>query len=171
MRLFLASNNSHKAAEFNALARSAGRDLEILPATAAGGMPDVAEDTGAFAGNARKKALALLPKLPPDAWALSDDSGICVDALGGGPGVESAYYAGRPGDSAANLAKLISTLENLPPGTSRRAHYHCHLCLLSANGAEHHFEGQCHGRLVTTPRGRNGFGYDPIFIPDGHAQT
>jgi XTP/dITP diphosphohydrolase len=117
-------------------------------------------------GNARKKALALRAKLPPDGWALADDSGLCVDALGGGPGVESAYYAGPQGDSAANLTKLVAVMRDIPPDR-RSAYFVCTLVLIDAGGEEHVFEGRCAGRLQREPRGGAGFGYDPLFVPDG----
>src|SRR5690606_36575396 len=106
-RFNLASGNPHKAQELQVLARESEVAVEISSARELGGMPAVEEDTGSFVGNARKKALALRPLLPAGAWALADDSGVCVDALQGQPGVESAYYAGPQADPAANLAKLV----------------------------------------------------------------
>lgn len=82
MKLYLASGNAHKAAELQTLAKADGLSVEIISARAVGGMPAVEEDTGTFIGNARKKALALRTKLPAEAWALADDSGLCVDVLG-----------------------------------------------------------------------------------------
>ncbi|MCX6951398.1 MAG: RdgB/HAM1 family non-canonical purine NTP pyrophosphatase [Verrucomicrobia bacterium] len=168
MKLFLASGNAHKAAELQGLAVAAGLPVEIVSARAVGGMPAVEEDTGTFVGNARKKALALRARLPADAWALADDSGLCVDELGGGPGVESAYYAGPEGDGAANLAKLVETLRGVPEAR-RGAHFICVLVVAGPEGAEQVFEGKCPGRLSHEPRGGAGFGYDPLFVPDGHA--
>src|SRR5437868_5295010 len=98
--IHLATGNAHKVQEFQRLADASALDLRIV---AASPMPAVEEDTGTFVGNARKKALALKATLPADAWVLADDSGVCVDALEGAPGVESAYFAGPQGDSAANL--------------------------------------------------------------------
>jgi len=181
MKLFLASANAHKVRELRELAADATlgppiADLEIDSAGALGGMPPVVEDTGTFEGNARKKARALAALLPPgssdepDAWALADDSGLCVDALGGGPGVESAYYAGPQADSAANLAKLVEDMRNVPLG-QRGAHYVCVLVLAAADGREHVFRGECHGTLAVEPRGQGGFGYDPLFIPNGFDKT
>lgn len=167
MKLFLASGNSHKAAELQALAFAGGLEVEIVSARAVGGMPDVAEDTGTFVGNARKKALALRTKLPAEAWALADDSGLCVDALGGAPGVESAYYAGPQGDGAANLQKLVAVMRDVPDAR-RGAHFVCVLLLRGPDGAEIIFEGRCAGHLQPEPRGGAGFGYDPIFVPAGH---
>jgi XTP/dITP diphosphohydrolase len=173
MKLFLASGNAHKAGEFSAFAKAtadtAGLCVEIVSATAVGGMPMVAEDAGTFAGNARKKALALRTRLPAEGWALADDSGLCVDALGGAPGVESAYYAGPQGDSAANLKKLVEAMRSVPD-TQRGAHFKCVLLLIGPAG-ELVFEGRCDGRLLREPRGEGGFGYDPLFVPEGYGQS
>ena len=144
MKLYLASGNAHKVLEFQALADASGLDLEIISAKAVGGMPAVVEDTGTFIGNATKKARALKAILPSDAWVLADDSGLCVDALNGGPGVESAYYAGPQGDSAANLAKLVQTMRGVPD-QRRGAFFVCVLVLIDGTGQEHVFEGRCNG--------------------------
>jgi len=174
MKLYLASGNAHKAAELQQLADEspAGRLLriEIVSARAVGGMPAVVEDAGTFVGNARKKALALREKIPAEAWALADDSGLCVDALGGRPGVESAYYAGPQGDGAANLAKLVKVLGDVPDA-QRGAHFVCVLLVRGPDGAEEIFEGRCVGRLQRAPRGGAGFGYDPLFVPEGFSES
>jgi len=170
MRIFLASGNAYKAVEFQTLADASGLPLRIVPAAAAGGMPPVVEDAGTFEGNARKKALALRARLPAGAWALADDSGLCVDALGGAPGVESAYYAGPQGDSAANLRKLVVAMRSVPEA-ARRAHFTCVLVLAGPGGTEQIFEGRCDGRLLDEPRGGAGFGYDPLFVPDGYTES
>jgi XTP/dITP diphosphohydrolase len=170
MRLHLASGNPHKSAELSALARAARLPLEIVSAGAAGGMPAVPEDTGTFTGNARQKALALQARLPAGAWVLADDSGVCVDALEGGPGVESAYYAGAPADAAANLAKLARVMREVP-AERRGAQFCCVLLMRGPGNAEFVFEGVCRGRLLREPRGGAGFGYDPLFAPDGYAQS
>jgi len=170
MKLYLASGNAHKAEEMNALARASGLDVEIVSAKTVGGMPPVAEDTGTFAGNAVKKARALKSVLPPDAWVLSDDSGVCVDALGGAPGVESAYYAGPQSDPRANLLKLVETMRGVPAGR-RGAHFYCLLALLGPDGEPEVFEGRCDGVLLDEPRGGGGFGYDPIFLPEGRDRS
>jgi XTP/dITP diphosphohydrolase len=170
MNLYLASGNAHKVAEMNALAQASGLPVTIISAKAVGGMPPVVEDTGTFVGNARKKALALHALLPSDAWVLADDSGLCVDALGGAPGVESAYYAGPEGDGAANLRKLVTVMAAIPP-TKRGAYFVCVLLVVGPDGAEAVFEGRCEGVLGDAPRGGTGFGYDPLFVPHGHAQS
>jgi XTP/dITP diphosphohydrolase len=175
MRLHLASGNLHKAAELAAFAQasapeSGGNAIEIVSARKVGGMPEVAEDTGTFVGNARKKAMALRARLPVGSFVVADDSGVCVDALDGGPGVESAYYAGSQGDAAANLLKLRDVMRNVPD-VRRGAHFFCVLLVLTGTGEELVFEGLCRGRLLHEPRGGSGFGYDPLFVPDGYEQS
>ncbi len=170
MKLYLASGNAHKAAELQGLVTAGGLNVEIISARAVGGMPEVVEDTGTFVGNARKKALALRAKLPAEAWALADDSGLCVDALGGGPGVESAYFAGPQGDSAANLAKLVTAMREVPE-RERGAKFVCVLLVCGPDGEEKIFQGESVGRLAREPKGGAGFGYDPLFVPDGHERS
>ena len=170
MNFYLASGNAHKVAELQALAIASELPIRIHSAREVGGMPAVVEDAGTFVGNARKKAHALRVKLPANAWAIADDSGLCVDELGGGPGVESAYYAGPQGDSAANLAKLVAVMKDVPE-PRRRAQFRCVLVVVEPNGDEHLFEGECPGRLRFTPQGGTGFGYDPLFVPEGRHET
>lgn len=182
MKFHLASGNAHKVEEFASLARAsaaaaalahgpaAALPIEIISARAAGGMPPVVEDAGTFAGNARKKALALRAKLPADAWVLADDSGLCVEALDGAPGVESAYYAGPQGDPAANLAKLVTVLRDVPD-ERRGACFMCVLFVTGPDGVGRVFEGSSSGRLLRAPRGGAGFGYDPLFVPTGYGQS
>ncbi|HVT71512.1 MAG TPA: RdgB/HAM1 family non-canonical purine NTP pyrophosphatase [Lacunisphaera sp.] len=165
--IHLASGNAHKAAEFQRLAAASGLAVRIRPAAA---MPAVVEDTGTFAGNARKKALALQAVLPEGAWVLADDSGVCVDALGGAPGVESAYFAGPQHDGAANLRKLAEVMRAVPAGR-RGARFTCVLVLRGPGEVEHVFAGECTGTLRLEPAGKNGFGYDPLFQPDGYDRT
>ncbi len=174
MTLYLASGNAHKAREFQALADGLAQarrlPVEIISAAAIGGMPQVVEDAGSFTGNARKKARALQGRLPAGAWALADDSGLCVDALAGAPGVESAYYAGPRASGAENLAKLVAVMRDVPDGR-RAAHFLCVLVLIGPDRDEHVFEGRCDGRLRREPGGAGGFGYDPLFVPDGFDRT
>lgn len=170
MKLHLASGNPHKAEEFQELARVSGLTLEVVSARAIDGMPQVGEDAGTFEGNARKKAAALCARLPAPGWVLADDSGLCVDALGGAPGVESAYYSGPAGDAAANLGKLVEAMRGVPD-ERRGAWFACVLVLVGPAGGEHVFEGRCDGRLAREPRGGAGFGYDPLFVPEGHVRT
>lgn len=170
MKLYLASGNAHKVRELQDLAQATSPGVVIESACAVGGMPPVIEDAGTFEGNARKKARALRDRLPPNGWALSDDSGLCVDALAGAPGVESAYFAGSPSDDAANLAKLVRVMRGVPMA-QRGAHYVCILVLIAPDGAEQQFRGECQGRLLDEPAGRGGFGYDPLFVPAGYEHS
>lgn len=168
--IYLASGNAHKVRELQALADGANLPLAIHSARDVGGMPPVVEDSGTFEGNARKKAMALRPLVPAGAWVLADDSGICVDALAGGPGVESAYFAGPAGDDGANLRKLIEVMRDVPE-QARGAHYVCVLVLLGPADGEQVFTGRCLGRLRREPTGAGGFGYDPLFVPDGQQES
>ena len=165
--LHLASGNRHKAEEFQRLADEAGLSWKVCPAAP---MPEVVEDTGTFVGNARKKALALRAQLPPGSWVLADDSGVCVDALDGAPGVESAYFAGPEHDATANLLKLTEVMRPVP-ADQRAARFVCVLVLLTPDGTEHVYEGKCEGVMAVEPVGGKGFGYDPLFIPNGFERT
>jgi XTP/dITP diphosphohydrolase len=133
-------------------------------------MPNVAEDTGTFEGNGLKKARALRPMAPPSCGVLSDDSGLCVDALDGRPGVDSAYFAGKPGNPNANLELLVERMKGIAP-PQRSAHFVCVLVYIDPVGGEHLFEGRCDGTLLEAPEGSRGFGYDPLFAPEGHKNS
>ena len=165
--IHLATGNAHKVQEMQRLADASGLPVKIVPAVK---MPAVVEDTGTFVGNARKKAMALRATLPTDAWVLADDSGVCVDALNGALGVESAYFAGPQHDSAANLNKLVEVMRDVPEGR-RAASFNCVLVLLGPGGVEQVSAGRCEGVLCREPIGGAGFGYDPIFVPDGFDRT
>jgi XTP/dITP diphosphohydrolase len=168
--VYFASNNPHKAGELQSLAGIGRLPFVFRTAMDIGGMPDVAEDTGTFEGNARVKARALRRLAPGDAGVLSDDSGLCVDALGGQPGVDSAYFAGKPGDPRANLELLVRRLQGVPPAR-RTAHFVCVLVFIDPAGREFLFEGRCDGTLLERPAGSHGFGYDPLFVPAGHKES
>ena len=159
MRLVLASGNRGKIAEFDEL--FAGSGIELV-AQSALGVSDIEETGLSFVENAILKArhAARATGLP----ALADDSGLCVDALDGAPGLASARYAGRHGDSAANIARLLEALRALPDAR-RGAHFICVLVLLRRpdDPAPLLAEGRWHGRILHGPRGAGGFGYDPVF--------
>lgn len=145
-------------------------DLDVHTPMAVGGMPEVDEDQNTFAGNALKKARALAALLPEEGWALADDSGLCVDALLGAPGVRSARFAGPGASDRDNLNKLLAKLEPVED-ENRGAAFECHLALVSPHGEERLFVGRCPGRIVREPAGKKGFGYDPVFVPEGHERT
>lgn len=162
MKLILASHNTGKLAEFQQLL--GGHGIQVVP-QAALGIPDIEETGLSFAENALLKArhASQLGGMP----ALADDSGLCVDALGGAPGLYSARYAGSDGDAQANILKLLDALEQIPDD-HRQAHFHCTLALLRhpADPAPLLCEGRWHGRILHEPRGEDGFGYDPVFFDD-----
>lgn len=159
--LWIGTNNGKKLAELRRLLEPLGFDLRTPDQL---GQPfEPVEDQPDFRGNARKKAslLATLAKAP----ALADDSGLCVDALGGRPGVLSARYGGPGLDDRDRVERLLAALANVH-GPQRTAKFTCSLCLCGADGrvlvtVEEH----CHGTLLTEPSGADGFGYDPIFVP------
>ena len=160
MKLVLASGNRGKLAEMDAILA----DLGIEPvAQGALGIDDVDETGTTFVENALLKArhASRVARLP----ALGDDSGLCVDALDGGPGLYSARYAGAHGDAQANIAKLLDALRDVPD-ERRGAHFHCTIVLLRSadDPAPLIAEGRWHGRILHAPRGTNGFGYDPVFF-------
>jgi XTP/dITP diphosphohydrolase len=142
----------------------------IEGAASLGGMPAVEENAGTFSGNALIKARALQKIAPAGAFILADDSGLEVTALGGAPGVYSARFAGVGAGDGANTEKLLQALAIIPEG-GRSARFVCVLALLGPDGREKFFEGDCRGRIGQKPSGGGGFGYDPVFFPDGFAQT
>lgn len=170
MKLYLATTNLHKIEELNDMLQEAGLDVEVHTPIAVGGMPEVIEDQDTFSGNALKKARALAAILPDDGLALADDSGICIDAFDGAPGVYSARYAGEGASDEENLAKLIREMESVPDG-SRGGRFVCHLAMVSPHGEEQVFEGEILGEILREPRGEGGFGYDPVFRPIGRKRT
>lgn len=166
--LVIASHNAGKLREIAALVAPFG-----VTCTSAGdlGLDEPAETEDSFAGNARIKAhfAAKESGLP----ALSDDSGICVDALGGAPGVYTADWAETPNgrDFPMAMKKTWDMLDAKGAGEPRTASFNCTLCLAWPDGHDEVFEGRVSGRLTWPMRGEQGFGYDPIFIPDGHDVT
>ncbi|MCL1921274.1 MAG: RdgB/HAM1 family non-canonical purine NTP pyrophosphatase [Kiritimatiellaeota bacterium] len=165
MTLLVATRNKHKMEEIRQVFALPG--LTLLAADEAAGLPeDVVEDADTFEGNALKKARELCAA--SGLWTLADDSGLEVAALGNAPGVFSARYAGEPCSYAANNAKLLRELEG---AADRRARFRCVIALCAPDGREWTVDGRCEGRIIDAPRGEGGFGYDPLFVPDGHALT
>lgn len=172
MILYLATGNAHKALEFAELFRAGarGNGCEVRSAAELGGMPEVEETGARFVDNALLKARALLARVPEGSGVLADDSGLEVDALGGRPGVTSARFAGPEADSAANNRKLLEALAGVPEDR-RGARFVCVLALLIPGQAERVYEGTCAGRILFEPSGVKGFGYDPLFVPDGYDRS
>ncbi|KQZ22308.1 RdgB/HAM1 family non-canonical purine NTP pyrophosphatase [Microbacterium sp. Root553] len=160
MKVVLATHNPHKVDEFQQIVAVTRPDLEVIGYDG----PEPIEDGVTFAENALIKARAA--SLHTGLAALADDSGICVDVLGGSPGVFSAYWAGQKKDAAANLALLLDQLQDIAD-PHRSAHFTSTIALVTPEGAEHVVVGNWPGRLATSAYGGGGFGYDPIFIPDG----
>lgn len=173
-RVVLATRNAHKVVEVQRILAGAALDVtvvsldELSAAEAAGAVPDVAETGETFAANALLKARAIAAHT--GLIAIADDSGLCVDALNGMPGIFSARWSGRHGDDAANLDLLLAQLGDVP-AERRAAQFRCAAALVTPDGVERVVEGRLAGELVTAPRGGNGFGYDPVFVPDGETRT
>ena len=167
-RLILATRNRGKLAELRRILAAAGVSAAVTDLDDAPGMPEVAETGRSFTDNAllKARAVAVFTGLP----AVADDSGLCVDALNGMPGVLSARWSGSHGDDEANLQLLLAQLADVPAG-ERGARFVCVAALVLPSGGEHLAEGTVHGQLTRSPRGSNGFGYDPIFVPDGFELT
>lgn len=165
-RLVFATRNAHKVGEVREILAEAGVEVELLPLPAE--VPDVVEDGLTFAANARKKARAAVAAtgLP----AIADDSGLCVDALNGMPGVFSARWSGQHGDDAANLALVLDQISDVGDD-HRGAAFVCAAALVLPGGVERVVEGQLGGKLARAPRGSGGFGYDPAFVPTGSTST
>lgn len=160
MRIVLATHNPHKVAEFQQIVAQTRPDLEVVGYNG----PEPVEDGITFAENALLKARAAAAHtgLP----ALADDSGICVDVLGGSPGVFSAYWAGQRKDAVANRELLLDQLRDIAD-PHRAAHFTSSIALVTPDGRERVVEGVWPGRLAHAPAGQGGFGYDPVFVPDG----
>lgn len=167
-RIVLATRNAHKVLEVQRIFADAGVPVEILGTEAFSDLPDIAETGSTFAQNALIKARAVSAHtgLP----AMADDSGLCVDALNGMPGIFSARWAGAHGDDMANLNLLLGQLADVPD-QRRTGAFHCAAALVTPDGIERICEGVLEGRIIRAPRGTNGFGYDPIFVPHGHEIT
>lgn len=155
MKLFVATHNKHKLSEIAQILP----DFEIVADNPEG----IVEDAPDFAGNALIKVRAISARHPGQ-WCMADDSGLEVKALSGAPGVRSARYAGKDGDTAANNALL---LENMAGVAERSANFTCVIALVSPDGEEHIREGKVFGTIAESPSGCEGFGYDPLFIPEG----
>lgn len=168
-RLILATRNQGKILELRRiLDQLSDGAIELVSVDQYPDIPDVDETGLTFEENSLLKARAICKAtgLP----SLADDSGLCVDALGGAPGIFSARYAGTHGDDEANLNKVLEQLKNVTD-ENRRAHFTCVTALVMPDGQEVTEEGLFHGHITHAPMGENGFGYDPIFIPTGSTVT
>jgi XTP/dITP diphosphohydrolase len=185
--LLLATRNAHKVGEIRAML---GAQFQFLTLNDFPAAPKVVEDADTFAGNAAKKAVELANWLADDSklkiknskldFVLADDSGLEVDALGGKPGVHSARFAAldksENSPDADNSAKLLRLLKNVS-AEKRAARFRCVIALAEVGNSKleigncQRFDGACAGKIIFEPRGQNGFGYDPLFVPDGFEKT
>lgn len=162
-RLIIATRNAHKTAEIRDVI---GEDYEVLDANAFPDCPRIEETGTTFLENARLKALGISRELK--GWVLSDDSGLEVDALGGEPGVWSSSYGGEEGNHVLNNQRLMREMAGK---TQRSARFRCTMVVAREGREEAHFSGTVEGRIIDQPRGSKGFGYDPLFVPEGHELT
>jgi XTP/dITP diphosphohydrolase len=167
-KLVIASRNDHKIQEMRRILEQAGLDIELVGIAEFPDLPDVEETGSTFAANAMLKARAVseFTGLP----AVGDDSGLCVDALNGMPGILSARWSGTHGNDQANLELLLTQISQVP-SDRRGASFICAAAYVHPDGTEFVVEGQMSGTLIDAPVGTNGFGYDPIFVPQGHQIT
>ena len=165
--LVFATHNPHKVREIQEMLADR---YEVKSLSDIGCHEDIVEDADTLEGNARIKAHHVVNNYGLDCFA--DDTGLEVDALNGAPGVFSARYAGTHGDTEANMAKLLRELDRAAQAgnTSRQAQFKTVICLVQ-RGQEHLMEGVCRGRIEVLQSGTKGFGYDPLFRPEGHEVT
>jgi XTP/dITP diphosphohydrolase len=161
-KLVFATNNQHKLREIREIA---GNDFEIMSLGDVGFTGDIPETEDTLEGNARQKANFVFGKIKINCFA--DDTGLEIDAMDGRPGVYSARYAGEGCSFDDNINKILEELEGVG---NRKAKFRCVICLL-LNGDEYLFEGRIDGSITTERKGNTGFGYDPVFVPNGYQQT
>ena len=167
MKILLASRNKGKLVELRRIL--AGKsDIALLGLDDVAPYPEAPETAATFAGNAEAKALDALHHtgLP----SIADDSGLAVDALNGMPGVLSARWSGKHGDDTANLELLLNQMGDVPD-KRRTAEFVCAIAFAQPDAETQIVFGRMPGRIIREPRGSNGFGYDPIFVPDGYGQS
>jgi XTP/dITP diphosphohydrolase len=169
MEYVLATGNAHKVGEIAKSVALLGISVRFVSAADFGGMPEVEENGATLEENARLKARALWERLGSKRAVCADDTGLFVDALGGAPGIRTARYAGT-GLAKDNIEKLLWALEGVPE-EMRMAEFRCVLLTLDESGRENVFTGVFHGRIAVKAAGCGGFGYDPVFIPEGYEQS
>ncbi len=162
VKLLLATNNAKKVEEIRKLLPSG---FELLTLKDVGFSDEIPETTNTIVGNSRQKARFVYDKTGIN--CLSDDSGLEIIALNGRPGVDSAHYAGLPPDNSKNIDRVLLEMNDISDRTARFVT----IMTLILNGNEYQFEGEIYGAITVNLFGSNGFGYDPIFIPEGHAKT
>lgn len=162
-RLVVATRNRHKTAEIRAMLAGSH---EVVDVSAFPGLPEVEETGSTFLANATLKAVAISRQV--EGWVLADDSGLEVDALGGAPGVWSSSFGGEEGNHARNNARLLREMAGV---VARGARFRCTMVLARGGQVVADFSGVVEGEIAAEPSGSGGFGYDPLFIPEGHERT
>lgn len=166
--IYLATNNKNKVVEFQ---RILGPSYLLKNAQELAVGIDWVEDGKTFFDNALIKAKALQPFLKKNEWILAEDSGLCIDALDGAPGLYSARFMPDAKNQTEKNEHILNLLKDKMDKKERQAHYFCCLVHMDQEGNYEAFEGKCCGFISTVSRGQGGFGYDPIFVPDGYNQS
>jgi XTP/dITP diphosphohydrolase len=164
--IVLATGNKKKLAELKRLLK--GQAIRILGLNSFQGLPKVKEDKDTFKANARKKAIEISKRI--DRLVMADDSGLEVPALGNAPGIYSARYAGISQDDSKNIRKLLKEMKHFK-GSKRRARFRCAICLSKGSKVIKMVEGRVEGCIALGKKGVGGFGYDPVFVPEGFNKT
>ena len=164
--ILVATRNKKKLLELKRLLKGSG--VRVLSLDYFDNLPKVKEDKRTFEENAKKKALEISSQI--DKLVMADDSGLEVPALGNAPGVNSARYAGPAQNDARNITKLLDRMKNLS-GKRRKAHFKCVICLSKGKRVMRILEGKVKGMIAEDSKGNYGFGYDPVFVPDGFEKT
>jgi XTP/dITP diphosphohydrolase len=167
----IATGNAGKASEFRAILK--GSAFCFLTSKDIGFSKEIEENAQTFKGNAKIKACMVFEYTSSkdeykSCWVVADDSGLEVESLGGKPGVLSARYAGENATAAERYTKLLKEMEGK---TNRDARFVCCLCLIISGCELEFFEGECRGKILTAAQGTGGFGYDPVFVPDGYSKS
>ncbi|MFP5519969.1 MAG: RdgB/HAM1 family non-canonical purine NTP pyrophosphatase [Bdellovibrionia bacterium] len=168
MEIWIASSNKGKISEFQILLHELG-PVKLHVQSEINGFHPRPEDGKTFLENAQIKARTL-KAVRPEAWIIADDSGLEVEGLGGLPGIHTARYAGPKASDSENVAKLLKMM-SIRPMANRNAQFRAAVVVITPEGEEWQFEGLLKGKIATKPAGNLGFGYDPVFIPDGEDKT
>ena len=166
LQLLAATTNKNKIREFQEMFAEITDKIKIVSPDIMGGLPEIIEDGTTFEENSAIKAKEA--SRYADMSAFADDSGLEVDALNGEPGINSARYAGPDATDADRIAKLLKNMEGK---TNRKARFVCVISLAYRGNLAAQFRGEVEGTIIDAPRGENGFGYDPVFVPDGYDKT
>ncbi len=166
LRMLAATGNKHKIEEFRNMLSGIKVKFSLITPDSIEGFPEIVEDGASFEENAAKKAVEA--SAYADMAAFADDSGLEVDALGGEPGILSARYAGEGASNEQRIAKLLKNLEGV---SNRKARFVCVIAIAYRGELAGSFRGEVEGSIIDAPRGSHGFGYDPVFVPDGYDKT